>query len=194
MKTRSQREFHLEDDHVEVDVVVGEEEIHSVDLPAESMIPKTTLSKTLRRVEQNAQAAFRSSVIKDAVKELTNIRARNGGRAIYGDFKKVLKKYQNYKFVTRSAIIYRLKCNDTSQLTDAGQVQVVLPESIEIGSSNSVTLMSDITGTDNINNGNGVGDSNSSESTLSTIYPKLGHRNNKKCETITFKNYVGFQI
>lgn len=36
--------------------------------------------------------------------------------------------------------------------------------------------MSDITGTDNINNGNGVVDSNSSESTLSTIYPKLGDR------------------
>ena len=114
MKTQSQREINLEHDHVKVDVVVGEEEMHSVDLPAKSKTPKITLSKTLRSVEQNAQAVFRSSVIKDAAKELTNVRARNGGQAIYGDFKKVLKKYQNYKFVTRSANIYRLVCNDTS--------------------------------------------------------------------------------
>ena len=109
MKTRSSQEYniHAVDKHAVVDADTVEEES-----TGESSLQKSSMSRTLRRVDQNAKAAFRTSVIKDAVKELTTIRSKNGGRAIYGDFKKVLKKYEKYKIVTRSAVSYRLKINE----------------------------------------------------------------------------------
>ena len=118
MKTRSQR------GNVEVIEVVevGEDfdsdgtniiEGELVDSSTEASLGKTpSIPKALRRIDQNAHAAFRLSVVKAAVKELKQVRAKNGGRAIYGDFKMVLQKYEQYKFVTRAAVIYRLKLEE----------------------------------------------------------------------------------
>ena len=145
MKTRSEKQYnHHEVVHLDGDdaMVVDKEGTLVVSLTeTTNETSSSSIPKALRRVEQNAQAAFRLSVVRDAVKELKKICSKNGGRAIYGDFKTVLKKYKKFKFVTRSAVIYRLNLNES-----------LVPGSIDLSSTNNLTTMSDITNTTNDSN------------------------------------------
>ena len=61
MKTRSFKEYntHAVDKHAVVDIDTVEEERQNLESTGESGLQKSSISKTLRRVDQNAKAAFR---------------------------------------------------------------------------------------------------------------------------------------